>query len=538
MSLFSDLRGAIGGLKALSQMRGSLENPEIPLSSPEVVSYFEGEPTSTGVAVNEKSAMGVASVLACVRVLSESVGSLSLETYRRTGNGGKMRATDHPAYRILKVRPNPFMSGINYRELAMKQLVMRGNHYAEIEFDRDGYPVALWPLAPEQTTVVYTERQSIVYVTTIGNQRIGLPSYRVLHISALGDGIKGRGLLDYSKETVGYAAALDRYEGTFFSNGAHPSGFLSHPSKLTPEAKTRLKTAWQMAYGGLSNAHRTAVLEEGIKWEKTSVSPEEAQAIEARKFTRSEIAGILRVPAHFINDLEHATFSNIEHLNISFLVHSLRPWLVRFEQEMNYKLFAGEPEVFVEFNFDSLLRGDKKSRAEALEIERRNGIITPNEWRQMENKNPIESEYGDSFVVQMNNAMITKAGDVVPLSAPSAGSQERGDQKAAREIALAYLRSTVSRIARKEARSLSAWMKKSEMQVVGDAEAVRAFYEKEGDSMADGLLPLVPVLQRAGLCFEAEGYTERSIRLFDSGGLEDWEARRLEAEITSLGDEG
>jgi HK97 family phage portal protein len=633
MSLIKDLRGAVNGLAALANnasgaQRNNLENPDVPLSSPAAAAYIGGNPTSTGVAVNENRAMGVGAILAGIRVLSESVASLSLETYRRLPDGGRQRATDHPLYRMLKLRPNPFMSGFNYREQLMKRLILRGNHYAEIQFGPDGYPIALWPL-PVDTQIVYTDRESLVYVTTIGNERIGLPSWRVLHLSSLGDGITGKGILDYARETIGYAAALDEYQGRFFSNGARPGGYLKHPGKLTDEGKKRLKSGWEMAYGGLSNAHRVAVLEENVEYQRTSVNPEEAQALESRKFTRSEVGGILRVPAHFINDLEKATFSNIEHLNINFAVHSLRPYLVRDEQEMNFKLFAGEPDMFVEYNIDSLLRGDKKSRAEALEIERRNGIISANEWRKMENKNPIDSDYGNSFVVQMNNALIHDNGKIVSLSdatesksklesmysavdkglLPNNDEVKRqvaealglslSDESFSRQlnpniIQRAFLedevlrvdelrgmvglsaiggddgqrfvyigqRNTVvqnaddstsgerseggtvirnlvalelRRIARREAHALDQWMKSTDAQAIEEAEAIRSFYDQAAARFLDeGLFEIRSALGGAEP-LDMDGYAQRSIALYGTGGLENWEERRVRAELAAVG---
>jgi len=462
MSWLKDVRQAIRGLGALGpESRQNLENPETPISSDAAVEHFGVQAGSTGVSVNEDRAMGIASIYAGIRVIAESVASLPLETYRRINHDARERYREHPSYTVLKTRPNPFMSAFNYWELALKQLVFRGNHYAELEFDANGYVVNMWPLVPEYTHPVLTKRDSLVYVTQIGGQRIGLPSYRVLHISALGNGIEGEGILEYGKETLGYAAALDEYQGRFFSNGAHPSGFLKYAGngKLSTEARNRIAAAWQMSHGGLSNAHRTAVFEENLEWTRTAVNPEEAQAIESRKLTRSELAGILRVPAHFINDLERATFSNIEHLSLDFVIHSLRPWLVRIEQELNYKLFRAEPDIFCEFNVDGLLRGDKKSRAEALEIERRNGVITPNEWRRIENKNPIDNDYGESFLVPLNNAMVSAGGEFMPVAAEGE-HQARADQLSLSPIVV----DAASRLLRREVREVRKLMRSAEAQ--------------------------------------------------------------------------
>jgi hypothetical protein len=255
----------------------------------------------------------------------------------------------------------------------------------------------------------------------------------------MGNGIKGIGLIDYARETVGYSKALDEYQGKFFQNGANLSGYLKHPKKLSSEAKERLKTSWEAAHTGLSQAHRIAVLEEGLDWVKTSVNPQEAQALDARKLTRSELAGVLRVPSHFINDLERATFSNIEHQSIAFVVYDLMPWLVRIEQEYSHKLFtvAERQQYFVEFNVDGLMRGDALQRAQALEVKRRNGVLTANEWRLLDNQNPVESDYGDALLVPQHNAIITKDGRILDYNQtddadPFARSQPKPADKAIR----------------------------------------------------------------------------------------------------------
>lgn len=531
MSWLKDLRNAIRFFGSLGENR-SAENPKIPLSSQSALEYFNGAASTSGVAVNEDRAMGVASIFAGVRVIAESVASLPLETYERTGDNARERYRSHPSYGVLKTRPNPYMSAFNFFEYGLKQLVFRGNMYAEIEFDGDGYARNLWPLPAEATDPVFTSNGRLVYVTTIKNQRVGLPDYRVLHISALGDGINGKGILDYARETIGYAAALDEYQGRFFSNGAHPSGFLKVNKKLSPEARQRIKSAWQLSNGGLSNAHRTAVFEEDIEWEKTSVSPEEAQALETRKMTRSELAGILRVPAHFINDLERATFSNIEHLSLDFVIHTLRPWLVRIEQELNYKLFRGEPNVFAEFNVDGLLRGDKKSRAEALEIERRNGVITANEWRQIENKNPIGNDYGDSYMVPLNNSLVSPDGRLLSTDPSESGSSE---------AARALFEDVFSRIAKREVADLRKIVKSSEAQLPGGAEAeIRAYYESS-QWIHEIASPVVAAARSLGAAPDIDGYAERSLSRIDfnniHGSLETWvESRVAEEAHKALGE--
>lgn len=428
MSILRDIRGALKGLATIAER--SVENPNTELSSEELIRIVSGPPTYTGKSVTPDSAMRVATILACVRVLAEAVGQLPWITYRRDDSGSasrRERATEHPVYELLKSRPNEYMSSIVYREFAVQDLILRGNHYAEIQYDRHGYPVALWPLPAANTKAVKLDDGRVRYFLEVGKDRPILMPDQVIHVRLLGGLVSGTGLIDYARETVGYARALDEYQGRFFSNGANMSGYLKHPSKLSKEAKERLRSSWENTHTGLSNAHRLAVLEEGLEWVKTSVSPSEAQAIESRNFTRSELAGIMRVPAHMINDLERATFSNIEHQSIAFVMYDLLPWLVRFDQEYSYKLFTGEERgrYYSEFNPDGLLRGDTLQRAQALEVKRRNGVLTTNEWRTLDNQNPIENEFGDALIVPQHNAIVTKDGSILSYDQPlEPGSDE------------------------------------------------------------------------------------------------------------------
>lgn len=423
MSFIRDVRNAVKAIASLGDSRGSIENPNEPVTSSMASGIVEGPPTSTGKSVSGDGAMRVSTILACIRVLAESVAQLPWFVYQRSGSAIRNKDEAHPVYELLHSRPNPMMSAFAFREQAVMDLVLHGNHYAEIEFDRDGYPVALWPLLSRNVEPVLFDRGVLKYRVGIGGMKYMLDSQRVLHVSILGNGVQGKGLIQYARETVGYALALDEYQGKFFANGANLSGYLKHPGKLSQEAKQRLKTHWEMAHSGLSNAHRVAVLEEGLDWVKSSVAPNEAQAIDARKLTRSELAGVLRVPAHFINDLEKATFSNVEHISIQFVVYDLLPWLVRFEQEYSYKLFKGERDRFCEFVVDGLMRGDALQRAQSLEIKRRNGVLTANEWRLLDNQNPIDNDYGDALLVPQHNAIVTKGGQILRYENPALESR-------------------------------------------------------------------------------------------------------------------
>lgn len=243
------------------------------------------------------------------------------------------------------------------------------------------------------------------YTTTNGRMVTLLPQ-DVLHIPGLGfDGIMGYSPIALTKNAIGLGIAAEQYGSKFFGNGAMPSGILTHPSTLkNPKA---VREAWQATYGGSGNGGKVAVLEEGMTFHALSIPNNEAQFLETRKFQLEEICRIFRVPLHLVGDLEHATFSNIEHQSIDFAVHTIRPWLARIEQSMNRALFTEEEKktYYVEFNIDGLLRGDYASRMQGYATARQNGWLSANDIRRLEGLNPISEDQGGNLYL-INSAMI------------------------------------------------------------------------------------------------------------------------------------
>ena len=233
----------------------------------------------------------------------------------------------------------------------------------------------------------------------------------MLHIPGLGfDGVIGYSPIALEKNAIGLGIAAEEYGSKFFAHGANPSGVLTHPN--TVKDPSRLRESWNNAYGGSANSGKVAILEEGMKFERISLPNNEAQFLETRRFQVEEICRIYRVPPHLVGDLEHATFSNIEHQSISFAVHTIRPWLVRIEQSVNRQLFSEKEKghFYSQFNIDGLMRGDYKSRMEGYAIARQNGWMCVNDIRELENQNPIsEEEGGNAYLVNGNMISIKTA---------------------------------------------------------------------------------------------------------------------------------
>ena len=363
---------------------------------------LNGNTVSSGVTVNEDSALRLAAVYSCVRVLAESVAQLPLKVYERLPSGGKREAAEHPLYPLVHDRPNEEIASFNWRETIMGHLCTWGNAYSFVDYANDGRVRSLKPLLPSRVAPKRTKTGLLVYeVADEKGQRTTYLKEQILHVAGLGyDGLIGYSPIRLAAESIGTGIAAAQFQGKFFANGALPGGVLEHKGTLGREAQDRLKESWERIHKGTDNAHKIAVLEEGMTYKSVTINPVDAQLLESMKLSRSEIAGIYRVPAHLINDLEKATFSNITELSLEFVMYTLSPWLTRLEQAMNWRLFlpSERGRYFCEFVVDGLLRGDTKSRNEAHRTAIMGGWKSINEVRAEENMAPIEG--GDEHFMQ------------------------------------------------------------------------------------------------------------------------------------------
>ena len=394
--------------------------------------FFGG--TTSGKAVTERSAMQMTAVYSCVRILSEAIAGLPVHLYRYDGSGGKEKATTHPLYFLLHDEPNPEMTSFVFRETLMTHLLLWGNAYAQIIRNGKGEVVALYPLMPNRMTVdrdadghLYYEYQtSQDEAHTMDGSRVRLQPSNVLHIPGLGfDGLVGYSPIAMAKNAIGMAIACEEYGAKFFANGATPGGILEHPGVVKdPE---RVRESWNSAFGGSANANKVAVLEEGMKYTPISISPEQAQFLETRKFQINEIARIFRIPPHMIGDLEKSSFSNIEQQSLEFVKYTLDPWVFRWEQSMQRALLSMDEkkEYFFKFNVDGLLRGDYQSRMNGYATGRQNGWMSANDIRELENLDRIpEEEGGDLYLINGNMTKLKDAG----IFAASSQAQEEPDE--------------------------------------------------------------------------------------------------------------
>lgn len=393
--------------------------------------------TTSGKPVNERTAMQTTAVYACVRILAEAVASLPLHVYEYQDDGGKKLVHDHPLYYLLHDEPNPEMTSFVFRETLMSHLLIWGNAYAQIIRDGAGRVLGLYPLLPDKMEVQRDDKGNIYYVYSRNSDEnptfkeygnIKLKAEDVLHIPGLGfDGLIGYSPIAMAKNAVGMTLACEEYGASFFANGANPGGVLEHPGVLKDPSKVR--ESWNSVYRGVSNAHKIAVLEEGMKYQQIGIPPEEAQFLETRKFQINEIARLYRIPPHMVGDLDKSSFSNIEQQSLEFVKYTLDPWVIRWEQSLQRSLLLpGEKgKYFIKLNVDGLLRGDYQSRMNGYAVGRQNGWFSANDIREMENMNPIPDEEGGNLYL-INGAM-TKLADAGAFAKTDTGQQNTSAQE-------------------------------------------------------------------------------------------------------------
>ena len=394
--------------------------------------------STAGKNVNERSAMQMTAVYACVRILSEAIAGLPLHMYRYKDEGGKEKALDHSLYQLLHDEPNPEMTSFVFRETLMTHLLLWGNAYAQIIRNGKGEVIALYPLMPNRMSVnrdsngmlYYQYQKSNDDAPTMEGSSVILSPSEVLHVPGLGfDGLVGYSPIAMAKNAIGLSIAAEEYGAKFYANGAAPSGVLEHPGVLKDPAKVR--DSWNAAFGGSSNSHKVAVLEEGLKYTPISISPNEAQFLETRKFQIDEIARIFRVPPHMVGDLEKSSFSNIEQQSLEFVKYTLDPWVVRWEQSLSRALLSPEEKktYFFKFNVDGLLRGSYHERMQGYSIGIQNGFMCPNDVRELENLDMISEEDGGfKFMVNGNMVDLKNVGAAyqpnTPNTQPSVTTEE------------------------------------------------------------------------------------------------------------------
>ncbi|WP_276605451.1 phage portal protein [Vibrio sp. H11] len=341
--------------------------------------------------------MSLSAVYSCIGVLGRSMGQLPLHVMRRDQDGKVARATDHPAYYLLHDEPNAFQTSYDWRESGMVHVSGWGNHYTEIvRHPRSGELRELSLIRPWESTLTKTAHGRYTYAVTGDDVRPrAVAPEDMIHVKAIGaDGKVGVSPIAQCREAFALAQETQGYGNQFFRSGGKPTGIVSVKSPLDKGTWERLIERWRKSKREMqSQDNKTLFLPSELAYQSITIPPEDAQFLETRKFSRSEIAGIYNVPAHMINDLEKATFSNISEQAIQFVRHTMIPWVVKWEQELNRKLFTEQERragYYVKFNLNGLLRGTAKERAEFYSKAIRDGWLTRNQVREFEDMNAAD----------------------------------------------------------------------------------------------------------------------------------------------------
>jgi HK97 family phage portal protein len=417
-----------------AERRTSLENPSTPLSYPAewLLDIFNGGRTDSGIRVSEMTALQVSTCLACVQLISSAVGLLPLHVFELVWTEGSERpgkrvAYDHDAYDLLRFQPNPEMTSFSFRKTLQCHALLWGNCYAEIQRDNANRPVALWPRNPAHTrlhrltqpTVANGERLAageLVYKTTDGLQQVNeasteaaertIPADDMFHLPWLAlDARVGQSTVWLTRQALGLALATEKYGAKYFGNGARPGGVLTHPGKLDDPARQNLQDSWAQAHGG-ENAHRIAVLEEGLKFEANSSENEAAQFLQTRQFQKEAVCEIFAVPPHMIGDTGKQNRANTEQIGIEFVTYTLGPWLEQWSQELKRKLFPrlgrSAGRYFPKFDTQQLTMPDAASRRNFYATLRQWGVASCDGIRNMEDWNPIGGVVGQTILWPVN----------------------------------------------------------------------------------------------------------------------------------------
>lgn len=347
--------------------------------------------------VTEQGAMSLSAVYGCVKVLSETFAALPVNVLKDTERGAKTDK-DHPAHYLLKERPNEYLSSYHFRQTIMVHKLLWGNAYARIKRDDLDRPTAFVLYNPTEVSLM-SYQGTYYYKTPEGDV-----AYRnMLHFKNLGfTGMIGKSTIRQQAESLGVDLNGQRFIKNFYNKGASLSGVLLFPSRLSQTARERIQSQFDATASGIENAGATAVLEEGVSYQRLGVPPAEAQFVEQRRFSKEEIATMFRVPLPMIGDLTNAHYSNVEQLDLQFVKHTMIPHIVEFEQEVNAKCFSERErgKKYCKVSVNGLLRGDLNARKEFYRDMIQNGVFTANDVLALEDMNTYEG--GEKHWIQMN----------------------------------------------------------------------------------------------------------------------------------------
>ena len=449
--------------------------------------------TSSGVKVDEGSALSFSAVWAAVTTLASLFASLPFHTYRRLPDDGREIDRAHSVYDLLRLRPNPFMSSFVWREALEGHKLLWGNAYSEIVYDTSGTIRELWPIIPERVRIEAEGAGYIYIVTNPDNEEVRIPVWKMLHVPGFSaDGILGSSPVRVNRDTIGGALASEQYSGGFFAHGVNPTGILTWPGLQDKDEEKRKagKRLFEESHGGLSRAHRVLMMSEAGDWKQISTDPEKSQLLETRQFGVNQMSRVFPIPGFLLGDNEAMKWRNVEQMTLVFQKFSLAPTVTRYEQEFNYKLFpGGERQThFAELDMDGLLRADVETRTAGYHSGFQVGLWTINEMLKREGRNGIGPP-GDVRFVPMNLTPVEQAIEpAAPPPAPFPPPQRSEEETEAQRKLITTLVSRAIEIERHELCKARARLADKGDAAWFDRWATK-FYQGHETRMSDAMLP-------------------------------------------------
>lgn len=378
-----------------------------------------GAISPAGALVTEETLRGIAAFYACAKVIYEDFAAVPRDVHEKR-NGRRFDASDHPVAWLIQNEPNPLMTAYDFWAAICYHEIVVGNGFAWIEFDRAGRIKAFWLLRPDRVRVEIRDRKKHYWVRTEKGQEEPFDDSEMLHFHGLSyDGCVGYSVIDDMLGVAGIALSQQRFVETFYANGAHPSGVLTHPKSMGDTAWEKWKKRLKERQVGARNANTALILEEGMQWQQVGVDPDKAQQVESREFQVLEFCRYFRMPPHKVQHMKEATFSNIEHQGIEY-ANGMSPRAVRFEQEINRKGFSETQRgrFYMKHNLRALSRGDMKARYESYSIGRQWGWLSPNAILALEDLPPLPGAIGDSVLSPLNMLMLAPDAQI-PVQNPT-----------------------------------------------------------------------------------------------------------------------
>lgn len=412
----------------------SLANP-----SNEYITFMAGGSVSdSGITVSPEVALKNMGLYAAIKTIVEPLSHMPIPVID-TRSGLRTRRRDHAVHKLMNIAFNDEHHSMEGREMLFGHYLLRGNGFAQILRDKFGRPAQLWPLHPDRMRAARKDGVlSYVYQDSKGRE-IPLEQKDVLHLRNLlnSDGIMGQGFILQAANALGLSVAAEKFASKLYQQGARPSGILKHPKTLSEETRKKLAAQFQAAYSGVDNFGKMAIIEEGMDWQKMGLTAEEAQIIESRKFQIEDIARGLCVPGHKVGLLDRATFSNIEHQSLEFVVSTLMAHARRFEMVILRDLFDLDEQLYLEarYNFNALVRGDMKTRYESYAISRQWGWMSADDVRELEDMDPLPDGQGKIYLFPLNMGNAAKMDEYKKDQATTKdAAQEAPKDKPARNV--------------------------------------------------------------------------------------------------------